>query len=241
MRRARSCSQARPGDLTIRTTCTCGCWCRRARRLAWSGPGSTRSGTPLQHACSPLAATPCRCSMAWPSLCGVHAPGVRASARRRSRRPARKCEQSANMPHATGRHWRGARRGGNRRLAGNSPGPRHAPTPRRRVRIPVAVLDRASNGGRIGRICWLRHSLRHSRASEIRAQAVSGLALGAGDDVAVAVQRDSDIAVSGPGRDLFEIEAGCDEERDRTVPRLVQRDRLDAGRLPRLQHGRAQR
>ena len=87
----------------------------------------------------------------------------------------------------------------------------------------------------------MRHSLRHSRASEIRAQAVRGLPLGAGDHVAVADKRDPDIAVSGPGRNPLEIEAGCDEERDRTVPRLMQRDRLDAGRFPCLQCGSTQR
>jgi hypothetical protein len=97
-----------------------------------------------------------------------------------------------------------------------------------RVRIPVAVLVQPSNGALIARNWRVRHSVCHSRAGEIRAQMVRGLTLRAGDDVAVAVQRDSDTAVSGPGRDLLEIEARGDEGRDRTVARLMQRDRLDA-------------
>jgi hypothetical protein len=38
-----------------------------------------------------------------------------------------------------------------------------------RLRIPVAVLNRPSNGGQFGRICWVCATVRHSRASEIRA------------------------------------------------------------------------
>jgi len=39
-----------------------------------------------------------------------------------------------------------------------------------RLRIPVAVLDPPNNGGLIARNWRVRHSLRHSRAGEIRAQ-----------------------------------------------------------------------
>jgi hypothetical protein len=56
-----------------------------------------------------------------------------------------------------------------------------------------------------------------------RRQAVRSVSLRAGDQLGVSVERDPDIAVPSPGRDLLEIEAGGDEERDYAVPCLVQR------------------
>jgi hypothetical protein len=76
------------------------------------------------------------------------------------------------------------------------------------VRIPVAVLVMASNGGRFGRI----RRVRHSRAREIRREAVGRVALRAGNHVAITVQGGPNIAMPSPRADLFEIEAGRDEE-----------------------------
>jgi hypothetical protein len=78
--------------------------------------------------------------------------------------------------------------------------------------------------------------VRHSRFElgwrQVGVAALAGLLFAARHKVPVAVPGLADIAVAGPGGDLFPVEAGSDEAGDRTVACLMGRDRFEAGRFP---------
>jgi hypothetical protein len=76
--------------------------------------------------------------------------------------------------------------------------------------------------------------VRHSRRCQERIQPFPGLVFAAWDEVPIAVPGLAHIAVAGPCGDLLPVEAGGDEVGDRAVARLVRRDRLEPGLLPRL-------